>query len=143
VAPTPLTVSYLTAVTRSELNAGLDLSNEIAEMPNWGVSANRVPVPDLGKKFVSKISGRIETGDAQIVFYASSSTVDVRAVLARGHVGYIVILHGGDVAGRKMDVFPYEVAAVSKPIDVTGGPALITLDFSLTRIPAEDLAIPA
>jgi hypothetical protein len=135
--------SYLTAVTRAELNAGLDLSDEIAETANWAVSANRVPVPDLGKKFISKIAGRTETGDASLTFYASRTTTDVRSVLNRGHVGNIVLLGGGDVAGQKMDVYPYEVAAVSKPFDVSGGPALIIIELALTKIPAEDLTIPA
>lgn len=139
------TVAAANAIpTRAELNAGTDVTREVADAPGWEVSADRQPVPDLGSKFTSRISGRINPGDSQIAFWADQQTTgDIRALLSRGDQGYITILHGGDVAGQLGDNYPVEVSAISKPLMIGGEPARINVDFSIRRQPAEEFTIPA
>lgn len=138
------TIADKSSPTRAEIDAGTDLTGEVADAPNWTVSANRVAVPDLANRFTSRIAGRVDPGDSQVVFYASRDTIDIRDLLARGDQGYILILYGGDVSGTKMDVYQVEVVAVGKPIDVSGAAAaMITYDFAITSLPAEDVAVPA
>lgn len=132
------------APSRAEMNAGTDLTREIADAAGWEVSAERQPVPDLGSKFTARISGRINPGDSQLSFWADQQTTgDIRALLTRGLQGFIMIMLGGDVAGQKADVYPVEVSAISKPLQVGGEPARIMVDFSIRRLPGEDVTIPA
>lgn len=136
-------IATLSSPTRVEINAGTDLTGEVADAPGWAVSANRVPAPDLGTKFTSRIAGRIDPEDSQILFYADKETTDVRSLLSRGDQGYILIAHGGDAVGLLCDVYPVEVVAISKPLNVAGDPAQIPVDFAITAEPAEDVALPA
>jgi hypothetical protein len=137
------TIADLTAPTRLEIDAGTDLTAEIAAMTGWEVSADRVAVPDLGTRFTGRISGRVNPGDAQIVFYASQDTADVRDLLARGDAGHIWIGDGGDVPTQKARVFEVDVSAVTPTIDVGGTEgARVMVDFSTKRV-AEETTIPA
>jgi len=137
------TVADITAPERAELDAGTDLTNEIAAMSGWEVAADRVAVPDLGTRFTGRISGRVNPGDAQITFYASQDTADVRDVLARGDKGFVYIADGGDVPTQKARVFAVEVSAVTPTVDVAGTEAArIMVDFSITAV-AEQVTIPA
>lgn len=136
-------IATLASPTRIEIDAGTDLTGEVADAPGWAVSANRVPAPDLGTKFTSRIAGRIDPEDSQILFYADKETTDVRSLLSRGDQGNILIAHGGDIEALLCDVYPVEVVAISKPLNVAGDPAQIPVDFAITGEPAEDVALPA
>ncbi len=137
------TVATLASPTREELDAGTDLSAEIAGATGWEVSADRVAVPDQGSRFTGRISGRVNPGDAQIVFYADQQTADVRDLLARGDLGNIFIADGGDVTGQKARLFAVEVSAVTPTTDVAGTEASrIMVDFSITAV-AEEVTVPA
>lgn len=136
-------VASLVAPTRLEIDAGTDLTAEIAAMTGWEVAADRVAVPDLGTRFTGRISGRVNPGDAQIVFYASQDTADVRDLLARGDAGFIYIADGGDITGQKARVFEVDVSAVTPTVDVGGTEASrVMVDFSTKRV-AEETTIPA
>lgn len=135
----------ITAPTREELDAGTsrDLTDEIAGMTGWEVSADRVAVPDLGTKKTGRITGRVNPGDAQIVFYASQDTVDVRDVLSRGDTGFVYIADGGDIEGQKARMFAVEVSALTPTVDVAGTEgARVMVDFSITDW-AEEVTVPA
>jgi hypothetical protein len=138
-------VADITAPTRLELDAvtSWDLTGEIAAMTGWEVSADRVAVPDLGSKKTGRITGRVNPGDAQITFYASSDTEDVRDIKARGDVGFIIILDGGDVEGQKGRAFAVEVSSLTPTVDVAGTEgARVMVDYSINDW-AEEITIPA
>lgn len=129
--------------TRSELNAGTDLSSAIADVNGWMVSSEMIDVPDMGSRFVSKIPGRISANDSSITFYMDRAGVDARTVMPRDAEGFIVWLDGGDVAGRKMDVFPVTVSSHGKSRSVGAEPARLTISYAITSEPAENVTIPA
>lgn len=135
------TISNYLAPTRPELNAGVDLTPEIAEMAGFTVTSDQTEVPDMSTRFTSKIPGRIHSDDSTIRFYMSQTSNDVRSVLPRDTVGYIACLWEGDVAAQKMDVFPVKVAAASQQTGIDD-PSSIIITFSITRIPAQNVAIP-
>lgn len=137
------TVADLSAgPTRSELDAGQDFTAEIAAMTGWEIAADRVAVPDLGTKFTGRISGRVNPGDSQIVFYASADTDDIRQVLTRGDQGFVFIADGGDVVGQKARLFAVDVNAVSPTTAVEGTEAArVMVDFAITDV-NEDVDIP-
>lgn len=137
----PTAVDY-TALTRTELDAGTDLTTDIVDVSGWSTASNNVDTPDWESRFTSKVPGLITADDSSINFYASSDTDDVRAVLPRDTSGYIVWLDGGDVPAQNMDVFPVTVSAVS-PQRTSADAAQITVNFAITAEPSENQVIPA
>lgn len=136
-------ISSLSAPTRQELDAGTDLSNEIQEIEGWVVESASVETPDLGSTFTGSIPGSTSAEDSSITMYADLGGTDVRDVISRGDNGYMVIMDGGDIAGRTMDVFPARVGSLGKNRSVDDDPATITISFYITDEPVEDLAIPS
>ncbi|WP_433233703.1 hypothetical protein [Actinomadura nitritigenes] len=135
-------VSDITAVTRTEINSGTDLSNEIVEIDGWAVNANLLDAPDLGHRFTGKVSGRTEADNSSITMYQSKTTDDARRLIPRGTTGNVLILWGGDVAGRYMDVYPVECASVGKTL-ADNKASDMKFTFAITSEPAEDVEIPA
>ncbi len=126
--------------TRAELNAGTDVSPDVASWSGWTVSTAQIATPDLGKRFTSSIPGRITVDDSSITFYADLAGADIRDVLIRDADQYVAILDGGDVTGRNMDVFKTTVGSVGKLRDLEDAPR-ITVSFTI-RAYAENLAVP-
>lgn len=129
--------------TRAEMDAGTDLSGEIAEISGWTVASGVINTPDLGSLFTSQIGGRTTAEDSALTFYADETQSDVRTVLPRGTDGFIMWLDGGDVAGNKADVFPIEVRSVGKMRSIGEEAARVQVQFSITSEPAEDVTVPA
>jgi hypothetical protein len=128
--------------TRIEMGAGTRLSNEIADLSGWTVTGGEIDTPDLGSTFTDKIPGKTSVDDSSLTFYADLQGVDVRDVLPRGTTGFIMIMDGGDVAGQPADVFPVRVRSVGKIRSAGEDSARLTVSFSITAEPAEDVAIP-
>lgn len=159
MAPTPLTpttryfppgtrkvywittaASYL-APTRGELNAGTDLSAEVAAMAGWAINSATADTPDMGSRFTSQIPARLDANGSQITFYLSQNSSDVRTLLPRDVNGYVVVLWEGDVTGQKMDVFPVRVMTDANETN-TETPGQTTVMFSVTKLPAINVTIP-
>lgn len=130
--------------TRSELDAGTDLTDEVAAVDGFTVSSDSIETPDYGKRFVGKLPGRVNADDSALTFYASSDSSDVRTVLSRDDAGFIVSFPEGDDEGAEshtMDVFPVTVASLSKPTSDSDA-AQIVVSFTITSKPSEDVAVP-
>lgn len=132
-----------TGPTRSELTAGQDLTNEIADLDGWTVEGEDIETPDLGTEFTSKIPGPTSVDDSSITFYADETGDDVRTLLTRGTAGFIVWLDGGDVAGSPMDTYPVRVKSQGKSRSLDDDAMTIEISFSITREPVENLVVPA
>lgn len=129
--------------TRAEIDAGDDLTGEIADLAGWQVRSNFIDTPDLGAKFVKQIGGRTAAAASSLTFYGDKEGIDVRQATPRGQVGFVMFCDGGDVAGQPADVFPIEVASVGKVRTVSDNAFQLTLDYAITDVPAEDITIPA
>jgi hypothetical protein len=136
------TLADKTAPTRSEINGGKALQKECSAVDGFTVSSNLIDAPDYGSRFTSRNAGRTEVADSSLTFYQSQDTDDIRRDLPRGTTGYILIMWGGDVPTQLMDVFPVEVTSVGKSIPDSAD-ADIQVQFAITSVPAEDVAIPA
>ncbi|BBB01076.1 hypothetical protein RVR_8320 [Actinacidiphila reveromycinica] len=135
-------VANPTSPTRPELDAGTDLSDEVSDISGWSVTSDTVDTPDLGSRFVGKIPSTISADDSSLTFYADSSGQDVRGLLTRNQSGFIVWLDEGDTGDYYMDVFPVRVSSVPKVRDMSNA-ATITVNFTVTREPSENVTIPA
>ncbi|SHI68434.1 phage tail tube protein [Streptomyces sp. 3214.6] len=134
-------IANKSAPTRPELDAGTDLTAEIAEVSGFSTTSEQTETPDLGSRFTGKIPGRITADDSSITMYMSSTSNDVRTLLPRDTAGFVVAFSEGDVAGRKMDVFPVKVSGQPKKRDIEDA-ATIEIQFTITSIPAENVTIP-
>lgn len=131
------------APLRSEMNAGTDLTPEIADLNGWSVTSNQIQTPDFANRFTAQIAGRIDAAASSLTFYSSLTSADVRALLPRDAVGFVVWLDGGDIPTHKMDVYPVTVTSVSKMRDTGNNAARIQVSFSITAAPSENVTIPA
>ena len=135
------TANYLSP-TRTEINAGLDLSAEMESVTGFALTAAMVNVPDMGSRFVQQIPGALESSKNNITFYQDLQSGDVRTIFAIGVTGFILMLWDGDVGGQLMDVFPVQVASVAPDPAVTKA-AMVTVDFAPNAVPAIGVVIPA
>lgn len=138
-----LAIANPAAITRPEITAATDLTNEIADLSGWNVASSQINTPDLGNRFVSSITGRTQADNSTITFYADLTGDDVRTVLPRGTKGFLIFADGGDVASQPCDIFPIEVASVGK-VRSTGDQAFqLTIGFAIKKPPFEDVTLPA
>ena len=131
------------AYTRAEVTAATDITGEIAEISGFSVTSGMIDTPDLGSRFTSQIGGRTTVEASSITFYADLAGNDVREVLSRGTKGYLIFMDGGDVAAQKSDVYKVEVTALGKVRSVGDNAFQLTVSFAITKVPDEDVAIPA
>lgn len=131
------------APTRTEINSGTDLSGDIADWSGWAVRSNEIATPDLGSRFTSNIDGRTQADQSTLTLYADEGGDDVRTLLPRGTTGHVLIADGGDVPGNRADVFPVKVRGLPKERSVGDEAGRITVEFSITAEPAENVVLPA
>ncbi|GII88282.1 hypothetical protein Ssi03_62720 [Sphaerisporangium siamense] len=136
-------ISNKSAPTRLELNAGTDLTGEVADSSGWTTTGDTIEAPDGNSVFIAQVAGPVKADDSSLTIYADPTGNDARTLLPRGTTGFVVRLGGGDTAGRKMDVFPIRVKTVGKQYGGTATePAKLEISFAITSTPAEDVTIP-
>lgn len=138
-----VSIANILAVTRGEINAGTDLSKDVADISGWMVSGAKIDTPDLNSRFVSNIPGLTSADESAITFYQGVTGVDARGLMPRDADGNMLWLDGGDVAGRKMDVFPCRVLSVGKQRSMGAEAARLVIQYAVTSEPAENITIPA
>jgi len=130
--------------TRTELTAGTDLTKQIAAIDGFSLENQEIDIPNMGDTFDSKIPGSDQASDSTITFYEDDTTSSTEDDLAKGTVGFIVILAKGDTPATKgMDVFPVRVASNSRTYTVDNEAAKFAVKFSIIDRPALNAAVPA
>lgn len=135
-------IAVITGPTRPEINAATDLSPEVAAMAGWEVAGNTEDTPDLAETFTGNIPSTTTADASSLTFYSDATSVDARTLLSRGASGFVIWMDEGDVEGYLMDVFPVRVTGAPKQRDIAAV-AQIMVSFSISRQPAENIAIPA
>lgn len=130
--------------TRAEINAGTDLSGQVADASGWSVSSSQIETPDLATRYTSTIPGVISADDSSLTMYADLEGVDAGVLMARDTVGFIAWFDGGDVPGNKCRIFPVTVSSVSHQTSVDGSAAdTLMFSYAITSEPAENVTVPA
>ena len=137
----PTVANLASGPIRSEINGGLDVSDEVAAINGWLISSENIATPDLGRRFVQQVTGRLTAADSSIDFWADRGGVDIRGQLVRDQSTNICIMDGGDVTGRPMDTFKVVVSSVGKVREIEGVGRLTT-QFSIRDF-SENIAVPA
>lgn len=137
----PVVADLAVGPTRIELNASTDVSDEIASITGWAISSDMQAAPDLGKRFVPQVNGRLTASDSGLTFWADKTGTDVRALLTIDQDTNVVFLDGGDVAGSPMCVYTVKVNAVTRLREIEGLGRIET-KFTISAY-NEDLVAPA
>lgn len=139
------TIADKSAPTRTELDAGIDLTSETASVEGFQVTSESVDTPDYNSRFTSKVPGMTSADDSSATLYMSQDSDDARSELERGDNGFFVIFPEGDdegANGATMDVFPVRISAVSKQ-NAMEDPAQMQVQFTVTSEPEENIDVPS
>jgi hypothetical protein len=130
------------APTFAELDAGTDLTRDVADISGWMTTSAMIDTPDLKTRFVSQIPGRITAEESSITFYSDvdRGAGDVSSLLPRDTDGYIVIADGG-LASAIGDAFQVTVSSnsMSRSLDNAGQRVV---KFAIRSEPAEGVTLP-
>lgn len=137
----PVIADFDAGPTRIELDAGTDISEEIAAINGWAITSAQVPTPDLGKRFVSNVNGRLTAAESGFTCWADKAGEDIRAILSLDMETNVVFLDGGDVAGQLMDAYKVSVSSVSKLREIEAA-GRVSATFSIRDF-NENIAVPA
>jgi hypothetical protein len=135
--------NYMTP-TRSEIDAGTDLSTIVNDMGGFQVKSSQVDAPRLSDLYTPTVSGEQKTDDSSLTCYMDKEGADARVLMPQDEEGYIVWMFGGDVAANKMDIYPVQVSALNHMPSIKGNePDSTEFQFSVKNIPARTIAVPA
>ena len=137
------TVASKSAPARAEINAGTDLTGEIAAVNGFEIVTPVIDVTAFSDTFGVQVPGLPFASDpCEIIFYASSNSADIRTVLAAGTTGFLLFLPEGDVSGQKCEVWPVTVRSMFIDQAATDAPGQIHVQFATTSAPAQNVTIP-
>lgn len=139
----PTIASASLVPTAAEVNAGTELTAEIATLTGFTYANQPIQTPDLASAFVSQISGQDATEDSSIEFYQRKGTDTIRSAQAKGTAGYVVLFYDGTAgtnpaAADKADVFPAVVGSRAKMYTADNEAAKYRVNYSLTAPPGEE-----
>lgn len=138
-----VTIATPGSPSRAELNAGTDLTPQVADAKGWSVKTKMIDAPDMSVRYTATVPGPIAADDSSLTMYMSKNGVDARALMPQDAVGYIVWLDGGDIAANKADVFSVTVASHSKQRSANGSNVdTIVLSYAITSVPSLNVAVP-
>ena len=130
------------APTRAELNAGIDLSGQVAAVTGFALTSNTSDVTPLGSQFIILINTTLNaSGTNEIILYASADSHDARLIMPIGTTGFLVLPAEGDISGQYCEVWPANVNAMFfEPATET--PGEIHFQFTITAQPSQNVPIP-
>ena len=134
-------VAKLTEPTRTEIDAGTNLTSEVAGWDGFEIDPQQIETPSLSR-FTGTIPGRIQITPGVLRIYADRGGDDVRDLLADGTTGFLAWFDNGDVADELVDLWPVQVNRLSKVRSMEDA-TLLSVQFSHQQLPAENLTVPA
>lgn len=138
------TCANIHAVTRSELTAAEELTDEVADVSGWTVENSAIAVPDMGSRFAKNIPGEDSAADSSITFYEDAEDDWLIETVPKDFEGFIFLLRKGDVPGSKsLGAYPIRVASNSAEISAGNDAARAVAGFSITDEPELDGPVPA
>lgn len=129
--------------TRAEINAGTNLSSDIADIAGWSLSNSPIATPNLADRFTPQITGEDTVGDSSLTFYDRDDSTTIRTALAKGTNGFILIMPYGDVPGKRSEVYPITSAGVNDEFSVGNDAARFVVGMAITGVPNQNATVPA
>lgn len=132
--------------TAAEVTAGTRLDPQLAEVNGFNFSNSPIATPDMASTFVSSIPGEDSAADSNITYYEDKTSNPIKTAQAKGTTGYIVIFFAGiagaaPAAGDDADVWPVQIASVSRMYTAGNEAAQYQVVYTPTAPPAEDVTL--
>jgi hypothetical protein len=131
-----------TSPTRPEITAGTDLSPAVAAINGFQFNNSPIAVPDLATNFDAQIAGPDAAGDSSINFYDDDATTTIRAAVAKGTAGFVVLFPYGDVATKRCEVWPATSTGVNDEWSLDATAAQFQVGFAITAKPTQNAVVP-
>lgn len=127
------------APTAADLDAGWEVTGEVADVLGWSVQASLADRPEAERRFVPQSPGSVSVPQSVLTFYADRAAVDARLLLPLLAVGRVVFADAGELAA--VDSFPVQVSAVGKARSVAEEPARFDVTFAVLDAPLLDVVV--
>lgn len=140
----PTIASPTMAPTVSEIGAGADLTQLLHDVKGFSFANKGIPVPSMADPFTGNIPGEDTAADSTLSFYLLNTTNPLRATLAKGTAGFVVIADfkvGALAAGDKVDVWNMTIASTPKQYSVGNDAARWDAQMATGSPPAVDIAV--
>lgn len=131
------TIADVQEPTPSELAAGHDLQAlyDLTDIIGWEIKTEIIADGDWNAMVEERL-GKQSIDDTSFLFAADRSGDDIRTLLTRGQVGYVVLLPSGphlDYPSAPVHVFPVRVAQITQQQRLrTGSGSTLFVDFAVT-----------
>ncbi len=136
------TVAILTAPTRIEINAGANLTASLAGIGGFAVENQVKEVAPVGAAFVEQTPGIDKATPCSLTLYEAKTTATLRAAVAKGTSGYMLMIPYGDVVGRRAELWPGKVATLAPTWDMAGA-SVFRLVWAVRAAPTQNVVLPA
>ncbi len=135
-------MAVLTAPTRLEINAGTSLTASLAGIGGFAVENQVREVAPVGAAFVEQSSGINKAPPCVLTLYEAKTTATLRAAVAVGTAGFMLLVPYADVVGRRCELWPGSVATLAPTWDASGA-AVFRLVWAVRTAPTLNAVLPA
>jgi hypothetical protein len=142
------TLSSTTSPSAAQINAGVNMSAQIADISGFEFSNSPIPTPDLSTPFTTTIPGEDTAQEPQLVFYEDDTTNTLQTTLAKGTTGHTVKFYKGTAgaspaAGDRAEVWPVISTGPYREYSMGNDPARWGARFTPTATPVFDALLVA
>jgi len=135
-------IASTAAPTAPEITAGTNLTSAIADINGFMLSNSPIAVPNLNDTFTSQIDGEDTVQDSTLTFNDDKTSSAIRTALAKGTVGYIVLMPYGAVTAKRAEVWPVKVTGFNDEYTTSNDPAKAVCGFAITATPVQNAVLP-
>lgn len=141
-------IADIDAPTVSEMDDGLELSCELADVSGFAFKNSPIAVPDMCSTFIKSIPGEDKADSSSMTFYEDNVTNPIKLALGKGVEGYIVFFPIGvtgasPAAGDVCEVWPVQVASSTREWKASNDAAKFMVEFTATDVPDQEAAVVA
>lgn len=129
--------------TRAEITAGTDLSPSVSGIAGFALNNAPIETPNLADRFTTRIPGPDAVAASTLTFNDDDTSTAIRTALANGTTGFILLFPYGDVAGKRVEVWPVTSTGVNDEWNMGNDPARFTVEFAVTGVPNQGGVTPA
>jgi hypothetical protein len=137
--------------TQAQIAAATNLTSQINAIEGFETAVERIPTDDLDTTFVPTITGPRTVGDARITFLdkknpsgvTGAAYDSIRAALADGERGSLIIAPYGITTGERVEVWPVESGGPNDQVTLGNEPAKFAVAFGITALPDKDFEVQA
>lgn len=136
----PTIASATLIPTAAEVNAGTDMTCDIAEISGFTFENQPIQTPDFCATFTPTIPGEDTAADSSFVFYEEKTTNPLQATLAKGTTGHVVVFFAGiagatPAAADKAEVWKGQSTGPYREYSAGNDPARWGVKFAASKAP--------